>query len=76
MLMLIARIDVDPSEGGVSKKRTSFKELTPHSWTYELRKPRGKKELQIQDKQTTHTVLQKLSPKTTPRPLKENIVYY
>ena len=36
-------------------------------------KKKEKKSLQIQDKQTPHTVLQKLSPKTTPPSLKENL---
>ena len=40
-----------------------FKELTPHSRTYELRGQGEKKSIQNQDKQTPHTVRQKLSPK-------------
>ena len=47
-----------------------FKELTPHSWTYELRGQGIKKSIQNQNKQTPHTVLQKLSPKPRPWPLK------
>ena len=54
--------------GEVSEKSTFFKELTSHSRTYELRGQGGKKNLQNQDKQTPHTVLQKLCPKPTPPP--------
>ena len=47
-----------------------FKELTPHSWTYDLRGQGEKKSIQNQDKQTLHTVLQKLSPKPTRTPFR------
>ena len=52
--------------GNMSKKSTVFEDLTPRSRTYELR-GQGKKKGndQNQDKQTPHTVLQKLSLKTT-----------
>ena len=54
----------------MSEKSRYFKELTPSSQTYELN-GQGKKKssTQNQDKQTPHTVLQKLSPKLTPSPL-------
>ena len=48
----------------MSEKSTFFKELTPHLYTYELRGQGGKKG-QIQDQQTPHTVLQKLTARTT-----------
>ena len=54
----------------VSVKSKSFKELTPRSRTYELRGQGKKSSIRFKDKQTPHTVLQKLSPKVTPRPLK------
>ena len=60
----------------VEKKSPFFKELTPRSWIYELcgkgkkkKKKKKKKIDQNQDKHTPHTVLQKLSPKTTHVPL-------
>ena len=57
--------------GHPTEKLKIFKELTPRSRTYE---PRGQgKEKQsiykIKDKQTPHTVLQKLSPKACSGPL-------
>ena len=56
-------------KGQVGQKSTFFKELTPHSRTYELRGQGEKKNsIQNQDKQTPHTVLQKLPPKTIPTP--------
>ena len=55
--------------GWVSEKSTFFKELTPCSRTYELHDQGGKKSPQNQDKQTSHTVLQKLSSKPTCTPL-------
>ena len=55
------------------EKSAVFKELTPHSWSYELR-GQGKKKLnKIKDKQTPHTVLQKLSPKTMTSPLNKTL---
>ena len=61
---------------GVRKIDSFFKELTPRSQTYELRSQGEKKKnkhIQNQDKQTPHTVLQKLLPKLTPTPLRRNI---
>ena len=55
--------------GRVVEKIDIFKELTPCSWTYELR-GQGEKKKTTNSRQTPHTVLQKLSPKTTPRPLR------
>ena len=44
------------------EKSTFYKELAPRSRTYELRGQGGKKRnVQNQDKQTPHTVLQKLT---------------
>ena len=54
---------------GVGKTDIFFRELTPSSRAYELRS-RGGGDVQNQDKQTPHTVLQKLSPKPTHTPLK------
>ena len=52
-----------------------FEELTPSFRTYELRGQGGKKSsIRIKDKQTPHTVLQKLSPKTTPPPLNQHLL--
>ena len=50
------------------KKKKFFKELTPRSQTNELC-GQGEKNVQNQDKQTPHTVLQKLSPKKLGIPL-------
>ena len=50
----------------MSEKSTFLKKLTPRSRTYELRGQGEKKSKQNKDKQTPHTVLQKLSPKLTP----------
>ena len=47
-----------------------FKELTPRSRTYQLRGQRKKRNVQNHDKKTPHTILQKLSRKTTHLPLK------
>ena len=53
------------------EKSAVFKELTPRSWTYELRGQGKKKTNKVKD--IPHTVLQKLSPKTMTSPLKEDI---
>ena len=60
-------------KGRVVKKIDIFKELTPRLRTFELR-GQGKNEekkqsLEIQDKQTPHTVLQKLTSKNDHRSL-------
>ena len=52
---------------------TVFKEFTPRSRTYEHRIQGKKRNDQNQDKQTPHTVLQKLSPKMTHIPLIETL---
>ena len=59
-------------KGVLVQKIDIFKELTPRSRTYELcsQGKEKKKYYQIQDRQTPHTVLQKLSPKATYTPLK------
>ena len=57
-----------PVRGRARKKIDVFKELTPCFRTYELR-GQGKESIQIQDKQTPHTVLQKPSPKMSTGPL-------
>ena len=49
--------------GWLTKKSTVFKKLTPRSRTYELRSQGEKSYAPNQDKQTPHTVLQKLFPK-------------
>ena len=54
--------------GWYTKKIEIFKELAPRPQTYELR-GQGEKNGQNQDKQTPHTVLQKLSPKACTSPL-------
>ena len=53
----------------LTKKSTFFKELTLRSRTYELRGQGKKRNVPNQDKQTPHTVLQKISPKTLRTPL-------
>ena len=67
------RLPLIPLRGSVSEKSTIFKELSPRSRTYELRGKGKKKEkkalIRFKDKQTPHTVLQKLSPKMTLSPL-------
>ena len=57
------------------KKINVFKEFTPTGRTYELRgqgkkKEKRKSSLEIQDKQTPRTTLQKLSPKMATSPLR------
>ena len=54
---------------GNGKNRHFFKELTPRSWTYELRGQGNKKHIPNQRQHTPHTILQKLSPKPWPTPL-------
>ena len=56
----------------MSEKSTFFKELTPLLRTYELC-GQGKKNVENQDKQTTHTVLQKTISKTDTCPLKSQV---
>ena len=61
-------------KGCTTKKINVFKEFTLRKPTYELRcqenerKEKGSS-FRIQDKQTPHTTLQKLSPKMTTSPL-------
>ena len=61
----------------MSKKLTFSKELTPSLQTYELHgqgeKKKEKRNYQNQDKQTPHTILQKLPPKTTHLPSSETL---
>ena len=54
--------------GQVTGKSTIFKELTPRSRTYEFCGKGEKSIYKFKDKQTPHTVLQKLSPKPSPTP--------
>ena len=54
---------------GVGKMKF-FKGMTPRSRTNELHGQGGKKNVQNQDEQTPHIVLQNLSPKLTPGPLR------
>ena len=59
--------------GRCRKNRHFLKELILRSRTYELRGQGKRRNVQNQDKQTPHTVLQKLSPKPSRTPLSETL---
>ena len=51
--------------GAFNEEIDVFKEFTPPEGAYELRGQERKKNVTIPDKQTPHTTLQKLSPRTS-----------